>query len=261
MRYFFRKIIFGILYGLYFLGRPFLSKSAVAVLMYHSISDSGWFFAVPPKEFERQIRYIKEKANPVRLSDVVDFLDGKKELPPRAVAVTFDDGYRDFRENALPILQKYNVPAILFVCAGEADSKELGNDSQLLTSEEIAKLSRDPLVTIGSHGMTHRKLARQSIQDAENEIALSRVLLEKTIGKAVDFFAYPKGSFNPAVAVAVKNSGYRVAFGTLQRLVDKESDLYGVPRVQIDQTTSFLEFKAKLTRATDWYEKIWKILN
>src|SRR3990167_6574045 len=144
MRYFFRKIIFGILYGLYFLGRPFLSKSAAAVLMYHSISDSGWFFAVSPKEFERQIRYIKEKANPVRLSDVVDFLDGKKELPLRAVAVTFDDGYRDFRENALPILQKYNVPAILFVCAGEADSKELGNDSQLLTSEEIAKLSRDP---------------------------------------------------------------------------------------------------------------------
>ena len=85
--------------------------------------------------------------------------------------------------------------------------------------------------------------------------------MERAVGGPIDFFAYPKGSFNPAVAVAVKNSGYRAAFGTLQRLVDKESDLYGVPRVQIDQTTSFLEFKAKLTRAADWYEKIWKILN
>ncbi|MBI2121756.1 MAG: polysaccharide deacetylase family protein [Candidatus Sungbacteria bacterium] len=260
MHYFIRRIIFFFLYAVYLLCRPFLCRPAVAVLMYHSISDSGWFFAVSKAEFERQIRYIKVKANPVCLSDVVDFLDGKKELPPRAVVVTFDDGYRDFSENALPILQKYNVPAILFVCGGEIDTKDLGSDSQLLTLEEIEKLSQDSLVTIGSHGLTHRKLTRLPPQMAENEIALSRVLLEKATGKTVDFFAYPKGSFNASVAGLVKKSRYRAAFTTIQRLAGAKINHYAIPRLQIDRSTSFLEFKTKLTRAADWYERIWRIV-
>lgn len=229
--------------------------------MYHSVSDNGWFFSVSPEEFERQIRYLRKKTHPVRLEDVANFVANKKSLPSRAVAVTFDDGYLDFKENALPILRKYGIPATLFVCAGEINPKDLGSDLPLMTAEEIAKLSRDPLVTIGSHGLTHGKLTRLSPEMAKNEIGQSRVLLEKATGKPIDFFAYPKGSFNSLIMDYTEKAGYGAAFTAIQRLVDRNCAIYGIPRVQIDRSTSFLEFKAKLTRAADWYEKIWKILN
>lgn len=261
MRYFLRKIVYCLLYIVYRLTRPFLHKPEVAVLMYHSVSDNGWFFSVSLEEFERQIRYLFKKKHPVRLEDIADFVANKKSLPSRAVAITFDDGYRDFKENALPILRKYGIPAILFVCTGEINAENLGSDLPLLTAGEISELSQDPLVTIGSHGLTHGKLTRFSPEMAENEIDQSRVLLEKMTGKPINFFAYPKGSFNSLIMDYTEKAGYRAAFSAIQRLVDRNCGFYGIPRVQIDRSTSFLEFKAKLTRAVNWYEKIWKILN
>lgn len=249
------------MYIVYFLLRPFLRKPEVAVLMYHSVSDNKWFFSVSLEEFELQIRYLREKAHPVRLEDIADFVVNKKSLPSRAVAVTFDDGYSDFGENALPILRKYGVPVTLFACAGEINTKDLGSNLSLLTAGEIAELSQDPLVTMGSHGLTHRKLTRLSPQTAKNEIASSRVLLEKMTGRPVDFFAYPKGSFNSLIMDYTEKSGYRAAFTAIQRLVDRNCGFYGIPRVQIDRSTSFFEFKAKLTKAANWYESIWRIFH
>lgn len=261
-RYFLRKSIFLFLRIYYLLvGRFFLKKSEISVLMYHSIADSSWFFSVSPRAFERQMRYLKEYGNPVRLSDVADFVRGERDLPSYAVAVTFDDGYRDFYENALPILNKYHIPATLFVMAGEPDHKELGNNFPLLDWDGIRRIRAGGLIDIGSHAMTHKKLTRLVAGAAENEIRSSGVVLEEKIGAFPDFFAYPKGSSNPEVKSLVRKSGYKGAVTAEQRLVLRNGDFYAIPRIQVDRSHSFFEFKARLTRVADWYYKLWMVFN
>ena len=89
------------------------------VLAYHSIADSSDYASpaiqVSCEDFERQISHLNQNYNLVKLSEIAAALDGDWNLPERSVAITLDDGYADNISNALPILEKYNAPASLFV--------------------------------------------------------------------------------------------------------------------------------------------------
>jgi peptidoglycan/xylan/chitin deacetylase (PgdA/CDA1 family) len=71
-----------------------------------------------PVEFDRQMEQLSTLASPIDLERLIGFLRGERDLPPNAVLVTFDDGYRDNREVALPILQRHRIPAAFFVSTG-----------------------------------------------------------------------------------------------------------------------------------------------
>ena len=293
MKYFFRRIIIGVLWAWHLLAVLAGQKPHAVVLMYHSVSESGWFFSVSPEEFDRQMRYIKEYYTPVRLRDIVDFLDpvrsqtpkasadahvspvrvfiskgagrtsngveGKRPLPNRAVAVTFDDGYKDFETHALPILERYGIPATVFVTVGEVDRKEMGNYLPLLGWDGIRDIGKSNLVEIGSHALTHKKLTRLPPEDAKNEIVSSGIIIERKTRLRPQFFAYPKGSFNDTIMDMVARAGYRGAVSATHLLAAAETNRFAIPRIQIDRSTSFFEFRAKLTNASDWYYWLWSI--
>ncbi len=183
--------------------------------MYHSISDSEWFYALSPYQFERQVRYLSESYKPVALSEIYEFVEGKRQLSDHSVALTFDDGYRDFLTEALPILERYKVPATVFLSVGPAGERKSGEGGELLTSEEIKLLASHPLVEIASHGLTHRKLTQLRPEEAENEIKSSKVILEEQTSRPVLFFAYPYGSFNAQIIESVARAGYRGAVAAL----------------------------------------------
>lgn len=102
------------------------------VLLYHRIEDPAAVrrdLAPDPVSasaalFERQLRYLTRWYCPVGADEVLAALAGRHRLPPRAVLVTFDDGYRDFAELAWPILKRYRVPAVLFVPTAFVDDGE-----------------------------------------------------------------------------------------------------------------------------------------
>src|SRR5215470_15288778 len=99
-------------------GRRLLGKNANGplILMYHRVVVSDvdpWSMAVTPQSFDSQLDVLSHEAHLVRLSDLVEFA-GTTELPPRAVALTFDDGYADVMEAARPIMDRYGVSATLF---------------------------------------------------------------------------------------------------------------------------------------------------
>lgn len=257
MKIFLRRIILFILRLFYFISGGSLWHKEIAVLMYHSIFDSDWFFSIDLIEFEKQMRYLKANYNIVKLSEIKEFIFKKQDLPSRSVAITFDDGYEDFYKNAFPVLKKYKIPATIFVMAGEPDRKELGSDFGLLNWEQIKEICSSGLIDIGSHGLTHKKLTRISLKEAENEIVSSRVIISENLGFKPLFFAYPKGSFNLGVRSLVVKGGYIGAVTAKQRLVLKNSDPYAIPRIQVDRSRSFFEFKTRLTRVVDWYYKLW----
>jgi len=101
------------------------------VLMYHRVDlPSARLMLHPrsisatPADFDRQMRLLAADYRVLSMREVIDSLAGGRSLPPRAVLITFDDAYRDFAENAWPILQRYGLPVTLFVPTAYPDRPE-----------------------------------------------------------------------------------------------------------------------------------------
>ena len=94
------------------------------VVMYHSVEEDSqvWCprhdYSVTPAELETQLKHFQKKGNIVDLPEIVSWLRGEASLPENAVALTFDDGYKNNKENALPLLEKYNAPATIYISTG-----------------------------------------------------------------------------------------------------------------------------------------------
>lgn len=233
----------------------------VPVLLYHSVSNEQWFFAVSPDEFRRQMKYLREHFHPISLRTLVDFLTHGAPLPARAVVVTFDDGYRDFLANALPVLKEYAIPATVFICAEDPDRVALGSPLPLMSQEELARMSENGLIEIGSHARSHRVLTKLDRDSARNEISSSRVIIQEKLGKVPEFFAYPKGAVNDAVAEIAEGAGYLAACTVEQRRVRHGENSMLIPRIQVDASIGFAAFRLRLTGAVDWYYRAWKFFH
>jgi peptidoglycan/xylan/chitin deacetylase (PgdA/CDA1 family) len=95
---------------------------ALAVLTYHRIADPArsqhlypGLISAGPSEFEEQMRFLAARHRPLALGELLAVRRGEARLPLRSVLVTFDDGYRDFAEDAWPILKRHGIPVVLFV--------------------------------------------------------------------------------------------------------------------------------------------------
>lgn len=100
-------------------------KPRPLILMYHRITQvryDPWGIAVHPDHFEQQVAHLRRHRTIMSMDQLIDGLK-TKNLPADAVALTFDDGYRDNLINAKPILSKYDVPAYLFLPTGYVDSE------------------------------------------------------------------------------------------------------------------------------------------
>lgn len=202
---------------------------ALRVLMYHKVNDHpGNSVTVPVSLFDEQMAQLRELGyRPVSLDDVRAYYLEGVPLPPKAVLITFDDGYRDNLENALPILRRYGYPAVLFAPVGYlGDSRPLPHDEHL-ARRGIANPTLDwsdlPAleaagVRVESHGIGHRPLADLDLDEAAREITLSKLRLEEALGRPVRAFAYVKGSeahYRPVHLSLLRQAGYELAFTSI----------------------------------------------
>lgn len=230
------------------------TPEAVA-LMYHAIDHSGWKLSVTPEAFEQQMRYLARKGWTVPLADVVSYAKGEKKLPRRAVAVTFDDGYRDVLATALPILEQYRIPVTVFV-PSDMSARTSPDGRPRLTEEELRILAQSPLVTIGSHAKSHRKFTELTLEEMRSEAKESADTFERVLGKHPTFFAYPFGARSADAERAVRDAGYEAAFGISEGLVHRGDDAFCLKRVQVDNTINPLLFRLRLTAAVDWNRRM-----
>jgi peptidoglycan/xylan/chitin deacetylase (PgdA/CDA1 family) len=231
--------------------------SGVRILCYHRIADAPGDLAVSPAAFRRHLQLLASfDAEIVPLSRVLDIL-GEEQ---RFVCLTFDDGYRDFAEVALPALRDAGFPATLFVTTGLA-SGEVGmswyrRPPPVLGWPELERLAADDLVELGAHTRTHPALPALSVQEAREEIEEPRREIEERTGARVDAFAYPAGLYGAREVELVAGAGYAVAVTTVGGVNLPGTSPHVLRRTVVEGRDSTSLFQAKLN---GWLDEPWEL--
>ncbi|MET7688837.1 polysaccharide deacetylase family protein [Streptomyces sp. NPDC005483] len=186
------------------------------VAMYHSVgdcSDDPYRITVTPERLERQLAWLHRRG--LRGVSVRELFAARaRGEGRRLVGLTFDDGYADFLEHALPALRRRHFGATLFVLPGQLGGVNswdpLGPRKALLTVDGIRRAASEG-VEIGSHGLTHVDLTQADDVTVKAEVADSRTLLSELIGAPVECFCYPYGTVDERAVAAVREAGYAYA--------------------------------------------------
>lgn len=149
----------------------------------------------------------------------------------KGIVVTFDDGLLDLYTVAYPCLKLMNIPFAAFIVT------DFLGQAGYITKNQLLELSNDPLVTIGSHGVTHSTLTKVSFSAKKNEILESKKILEDLTGREVRYFAYSHGQYDTDVLNLAKV--YNSAFSTAERPFNIMTcrNLFAIPRFNIDSNT------------------------
>ena len=233
----------------------------MTILCYHSVA-CGWDdpVSVEPSDFEWQCRRLKRGRGVVPLAAVRDRLSSAGTVPHGAVVLTFDDGFADFAEHAVPIMAKYGLPATMFVVAGSVTAGGVpvnwitGLDPvdapPLLTVDEIEDL-HDRGWEIGSHSMAHHDLPLLSEAECRADLAESRELLSDLLGHEVTTLAYPFGRHTAHVRRAAARAGYSCALALPEG--PEVGGAFAVPRTGIYRGNPRWKFAMKTSR---WYPTV-----
>jgi peptidoglycan/xylan/chitin deacetylase (PgdA/CDA1 family) len=174
-----------------------------SVLVYHTIDEVKGQPVCPemisPERFEQQLRWLSRRR---RVTPLIETLSSKQNL----VALTFDDGYRDNLTAALPLLEKYSMPATIFMVAGFVDR------DRYLSAAELRELAKHPLITIGSHGLWHRNFNELAEKEARLELTESRRALEGITGEKITLMAWPYGECNSRLEQLSGECGYAASW-------------------------------------------------
>lgn len=209
-------------------------------LMYHSVSAIGGplgDLAVPPSRLTEQLSALTAAGyRLVGLAEALDLLD-KGESADRLVAVTFDDGYRNFLTAGLPVLAATGARATLYASVGHLGDRAgwLGrwapDFGRLLTWDELAEVA-DAGVEIGNHSLIHHPLDVLPEDQLRTEIVRSHEELEQRLQREVRGFAYPHGYNGRRVRDMVRELGYDHATEVGRRLHRPAEHRFAVPRLQ-----------------------------
>jgi peptidoglycan/xylan/chitin deacetylase (PgdA/CDA1 family) len=227
-----------------------LDGRALRILFYHRVADDRDELAVTPRNFARQMAYLA--AQSYRVVDVItaaDLLD-RGAFPARTIGLSFDDGYLDVAEHAMPILAGHGFHATVFVpphvIDGSAWFDGNGRRPDVLDWDVIGELDREGTLRFEAHSLTHPNLPDLEEHVAWHEIEGSMVALEARLGRPVEAFAYPKGLFGERERRMVREAGFRVAVSCEPGVNGPATDRLALRRRQIDARDTLLDFRAKV---------------
>lgn len=223
------------------------SPNRTVVLAYHSIRPPGLYkYSTSAALFEDHLEWLAAHCTVVGFDEVL--LPSKQFLAKPRVAITFDDGYKDNVEIALPLLQKYRLSATFFVTTGllQRDISTLnhlaanfGNSIRAMGPLDITGLQALDTagMLIGAHTHTHRNLRHLSPKERHKELCKSRAILEEALGKEVLTMSYPYGlpgyAVDTMVSRASLEAGYRLAGTVHLRAVRPLDNPSRIPRFVI----------------------------
>lgn len=227
------------------------------------------------KKSIHSVLYFHDIKDPIRFQKFLDLLIKRhqKVLPlsqftdhGRSLSLTFDDGFQSLLEKAIPYMNLRELPFTIFVpgeswgtvCPWLIGTGHEDENCRIMTSEEIKRLDRSPLVSIGSHGNTHRPLTSITIEEAKVELESSKKNLEKLVNHSIDFFSFPHGSFNNQIVREANKTGYKEVYSVEPKIYSHEK--YLQYRFKIESSDGPLTLFLKASGSYRWLGSLKKIL-
>jgi peptidoglycan/xylan/chitin deacetylase (PgdA/CDA1 family) len=230
------------------------------ILTYHSVADveGADVETVRPASFEGQLAWLaRHGIMGATVSELVDSM-ASEEQSSAAVALSFDDGYLDNYQTALPLLSAYGMRATFYVVAAYVGTTSSWNPVDyighrpLLGRPEIEALARHNM-EIGSHGLSHVDLTELTEAQLDEELVRSRRILQELAGSAVRGLAAPFGRSSPLVESRAARTGYThlVRGG---RFIANRQDTppHELCRITVARDDSMREFAKKVSGAYRW---------
>ncbi len=218
----------------------------IPVLVYHSINNDKSNLSLEINNFEKQINFLKNCG-----FETTNF-DNISSTKKKQIIITFDDGYKDILQFALPILKKYNFNATCFLVSnllGKKNSWDTLKDNliskDLMNIDDINEWIKNGM-SIGSHSHNHKDLTKLKIKDLESDIDYSKKTLEDKFGKEINNFCYPFGKVNKSVYEIVKKKFKRAVTINRSRYVIKKHDLLLIPRIDMGKDISLFKIFLKM---------------
>lgn len=217
----------------------------VPILMYHYISeppeDADKYrldLSVTPKDFQKQMAYLADNGfETVDLYDLSLAITNKRELPPKPIIITMDDGYRDNYENAFPVLREHGFEATFFVVTEFIDN----NSENYMTWDMVEEMAAAGM-RIEPHSKTHADLSVKDKDYVIYEILGSMETIEAHIGERPRFFCYPGGRYNDTTIEVVQELDFWGAVTTESGKWHNYNDRYEWTRLRMRNTTALPEF-------------------
>ena len=252
-------------------------------LCYHDVSVEplGNNFSVLQKDFVQQLEYLKANYNVVSMQDILDASKGKKNLPPKAVLLTVDDGLESFYKVIFPLLKSYKMKGV-FAVVGQWTENGVTPDYGFKTSnpktagwDQLKEMTDSGWVDVVSHSFDLHQWQTYNPQGNSapsagflkydlsakvyetDEAFMQRIsidlqknneLLKKHLGSAYPVIVWPYGSFNGLSTKAAAAVELPIQF-TIQPGINHASDLRQVRRGFITAKTTFMDFKRFLETA------------
>jgi glycosyltransferase involved in cell wall biosynthesis/peptidoglycan/xylan/chitin deacetylase (PgdA/CDA1 family) len=211
------------------------------------------YFHNPNKRlFARCIRWLTEHGYTfISTEDLIRILHHGEPIPKGAVWISFDDGYKEWLDDLLPIIRERRVPVTMFFPSGIIESagilpwlrtrKSFANARDAVTVSELQTIATCPEVTVGGHTVNHSVTAGLPEAKVRFELGQCRGTLESWVGSAVTCFSYPEGRFDGRERGALAEFGYRLAATTTGDFIMRKTDPYLIPRFCIGDNISFPE--------------------
>lgn len=222
-------------------------KRDVPVIMYHRFINSddekgvhGTYLNVDM--LEKHFKLIKKMGFEAITFEELSKLKPIERLNPnkRYIVITVDDGYVDNLTLLLPLLEKYDLKAVVYAVTGESfnrwDVENASNPEkrvELMNAEQLQQLASSGRIEIGGHTLTHPMLSTLNAEEQQYEIVENKKVLEQLLGKSLTSFAYPYGDLDQSAKLVAEQAGYQYAVATNSGPLAFHEDKFQIRRIAI----------------------------
>jgi peptidoglycan/xylan/chitin deacetylase (PgdA/CDA1 family) len=231
-------------------------QPSIPILMYHQVTpqplDCLRKYTVTVRSFAAQMAWLAlRKYTAITLDQLIEHRAGHGVLPPRPIVITFDDGFQDVFEYALPVLRQLHFTATFYLVVGLVGKRSHWLLAQhdvelpLMDWQSALQLERAGF-QCAAHTMSHPHLAELPPHVCRQELSESRHLLEQQLGHPVRHLAYPYGSFNRQVRSIAAELGYRTACSVRIGRSPAYDDPLALHRIPVSGHDTLLDFVVRL---------------
>lgn len=231
------------------------AAAGARILFYHRISTDRDELSVAPDRFDAQMTLLGERGYRVVDVETLGELLRSGTVDERVIGLSFDDGYLDVVDNALPVLRRLGFRATVYVATGVIDGEArfawYAAQPPLISWEQACPLDAEGVLRFEPHTVTHPDLTRLSEEDARAEIEGSKQALEARLGRRATSFCYPAGRFGPRELALVGDAGFATAVTCEPGVNRPSTDPLRLRRRQVDRRDTLIDFRAKVAGGHD----------